>query len=50
MPIVITREGKIVSTPPPLTQEQKDAAWEKIVRAWAQKHTDVLKALMEETP
>lgn len=48
MPIVITRTGETVSVPTPLTQEQKDAAWEYIVRAWARKHPDALRSLMEE--
>lgn len=48
MAIVITRSGEAVSSTAPLTQAQKDAAWEYIVRAWARKHPDALRALMDD--
>lgn len=49
MAIVVTRSGEPISAPAPLTQAQKDSAWAYIVRAWARKHPDALRALMDET-
>lgn len=40
MPFVVDRRtGKIISAPE-LTQEQKDLAWEMIVKSWIQKNRD----------
>lgn len=49
MPTIITRSGEPVLPASPLPQEQKDIAWEYIVRAWARKHPDALRALVAET-
>mgnify|MGYP006336705767 FL=1 len=47
MPIVISRTtGEIISAPE-LTQEQKDAAWAAIVRAYAQKHPEIFQTEQE---
>lgn len=41
MPIVISRKtGEIISGAK-LSQEQKDAAWAAIVKAYAQKHPEI---------
>lgn len=44
MPIVITRSGEPLQLPV-LTQEQKDAAWEAVIRAFAKANPDKLKEL-----
>jgi len=49
MPIVVDRRtGKIISAPE-YTQEQKDAAWEMIVRNWIQRHADEFRELCVST-
>lgn len=48
MAIVVTRSGEVVSTSSPLTQEQTNTAWEHIIRAWARKHPEALRALSPE--
>lgn len=41
-PIIIDRHtGKRINNPQ-YTQEQIDYAWEVVIRAWAEKHKDVL--------
>lgn len=41
MPIVVSRKtGEIISGSE-ITQEQKDAAWAAIVKAYAQKHPEI---------
>lgn len=43
MPIVIDRHtGEIISTPE-LSQEQKDAAWEIVIRNYVRKHPEIFK-------
>ena len=46
MPIVITRAGEALHLPV-LTQQQKDAAWEAVIRAFAMANPDKLKELEE---
>ena len=41
MPIVVSRNTKEVISGTELSQEQKDAAWAVIVRAYAQKHPEI---------
>lgn len=48
MAIVIARTGEAALAAAPLTQEQKDSAWAAIVKAWAEKHPDALRALLED--
>lgn len=47
MPIVISRETGAVRAPEH-TQEQKDRAWEYVVRAWAEANKPQLQALAKE--
>lgn len=47
MPITISRTGDIHPITSPLTQEQKDAAWEAIIRTWAKKHPDQIKEIFK---
>lgn len=43
MPIVIDRHtGEIISKPE-ITQEQKDAAWEMIIRNYVSRHPEIFK-------
>lgn len=49
MPITIPRTGNLPPADSLLTQEQKDRAWEAIIRAWAQKHPDRVKQILTET-
>ena len=41
MPIVISRKSGEVISGAELSQEQKDAAWAAIVKAYAQKHPEI---------
>ena len=46
MPIVVDRRtGKIISAPE-LTQEQKDAAWEVIIRNWVKQNPEKFLAML----
>ena len=48
MPIVIARDGRgEVWMDRPLTQEEKDRLWARIVRNWAESNKDVLRREME---
>lgn len=49
MPILIPRTGSIPPVDSILTQEQKDRAWEEIIRAWARKNPDRIKQILAET-
>lgn len=41
MPIVLSRNTGEVISGSEITQEQKDAAWTAIVKAYAQKHPEI---------
>lgn len=43
MPIVISRDGGVVEVRPQLTDAQRQALWERIVKNWAAAHTDALR-------
>ena len=46
MPIVVDRRtGKIISAPE-LTQEQKDFAWEMIIRNWIKLNPEKFRAML----
>lgn len=48
MPIVIDRStGKLLSAPKPMP-EQREKAWEAIVKAYVEKHPQLLQQLGEE--
>lgn len=40
--IVIGRDGTLVQMPQ-LTQEQRNALWEQVVRAYAQRHPEIFR-------
>ena len=48
MPIVIDRHTGEVISKPELSQEQKDAAWEQILRNWIRKNPEKFKDLLME--
>jgi len=42
MPITVSRRsGKVISTPE-ITQEQRDKLWEAVVKAYIQRHPEML--------
>ena len=41
MPIAVSRKTGKITSAPELTQEQKDAVWAAIVKAYAQKHPEI---------
>ena len=44
MPIAVSRRnGKVISAPE-ITQEQRDKLWEVVVKAYIQRHPEVLQA------
>ena len=48
MPIVISRNGPVEpKVTGGLSQQEKDALWEQIVRNWCQKNPDRLRAMVE---
>lgn len=49
MPIVISRETGAPVQASPMTQEQSNAAWEIILRAYLSKHQEVLRTQINDT-
>ena len=50
MPIIIARNGPVIPKEVPLfTQEQKDRAWEYIVKAWTEKNQEQFIAMLNPT-
>lgn len=43
MPIVIAREGTVEPVVTGIPPERRQAAWARIVQAWAEKHPELLK-------
>lgn len=41
MPITVSRKTGEISSVPKITQEQQDAVWAAIVKAYAQKHPEI---------
>lgn len=41
MPITVSRKTGEIASAPKITQEQKDAVWAAIVKAYAQKHPEI---------
>lgn len=48
MPIVIAREGDMIPVSSAPSQERRNAAWAKIVRTWADAHSEELRSLSEQ--
>lgn len=44
MPIVIAREGPVEPVVTGISPERRQAAWDCIVRAWAEKNQDLLRS------
>lgn len=50
MPIVIDRKSQEIISAPKLTQEQRNALWEHIFRAYLKNHPEVLATNIPDSP